>query len=118
MPLNVEPPAPAGPPEPAATSEGGSGRPLAVFLVAAAVALVGTIVFALVHAGNERIYSPEALRSALDQVSPGGTLAIWAAQPEPELLTALQPLGTTEEVLLDVEREGRTLTYALYLTRP
>ncbi|GAB2488189.1 hypothetical protein GCM10027063_32070 [Promicromonospora xylanilytica] len=54
MPLNVEPPAPAGPPEPAATSEGGSGRPLVVFLVAAAVALVGTIVFALVHAGNER----------------------------------------------------------------
>ncbi|GAA8850411.1 hypothetical protein DUHN55_33760 [Helicobacter pylori] len=72
----------------------------------------------LVHEGNQRIYSPDALRAALDQVSPGGTLAIWAAQREPELLAALQPLGTTEEVLLDVEREGRTLTYALYLTRP
>lgn len=72
----------------------------------------------LVHAGNERIYSPEALRGALDQVSPGGTLAIWAAQPEPDLLAALSTLAPTEEVLLEVEREGRTLTYALYLTRP
>lgn len=55
MPLTVEPPAPAGPPEPAAaTSDGGSMRPLVIFLVTAAVALVGTIVFALAHAGNER----------------------------------------------------------------
>ncbi len=84
MPLNAEPPAPAGPPlAPAAVapnppqgttaeepdearhrgmtsgraralSDGGSMRPLVVFLVAAAVALVGSIVFALVHVGNER----------------------------------------------------------------
>ena len=83
MPLNAEPSAPAGPPlDPAvapstpldttadvpeeaqredltagrdrAPSDGGSMRPLVVFLVAAAVALVGSIVFALVHVGNER----------------------------------------------------------------
>lgn len=84
MPLNAEPPAPAGPPlDPAAVasdppqgataevpdevrhlgttpgrgrgpSDGGSMRPLVVFLIAAAVALVGSIVFALVHVGNER----------------------------------------------------------------
>ncbi|MFD6138239.1 M15 family metallopeptidase [Promicromonospora sp. NPDC060271] len=83
MPLNAEPPAPAGPPlDPAlesspphgttaeapdearhqgatpgrdrAPSDGGSMRPLVVFLVAAAVALVVSIVFALVHVGNER----------------------------------------------------------------
>jgi hypothetical protein len=83
MPLNAEPPAPAGPPlepdadtqsSPAGTAEsthdarpltavprragiqsdGGSMRPLVVFLVAAAVALVGSIVFALVHVGNQR----------------------------------------------------------------
>ncbi|MFD2794106.1 D-alanyl-D-alanine carboxypeptidase family protein [Promicromonospora vindobonensis] len=83
MSLNVEPPAPAGPPEPAAAApsptsdtstevpdqaqpegtgprrvdgltDGGSMRPLVVFLVTAAVALVAAIVFALVHAGNER----------------------------------------------------------------
>jgi hypothetical protein len=81
---NVEPPTPAGPPlEPSATdmpspapsgtwsaalpagtaplparmderSDGGSMRPLFVFLIAAAVALVGSIVFALVQVGNGR----------------------------------------------------------------
>jgi hypothetical protein len=83
MPLNLEPSAPAGPPDPAAAapsqtsgtptevsdqvrpdgsgpgradvpSDRGSMRPLIVFLVTAVVALVGSIVFALVHAGNER----------------------------------------------------------------
>ncbi|MFC8796136.1 M15 family metallopeptidase [Promicromonospora sp. NPDC057138] len=83
MSLNVEPPTPAGPPpEPSATdapspfdttpvavlassgsalpvgtdkrSDGGSMRPLFVFLIAAAIALVGSIVFALVHAGGQR----------------------------------------------------------------
>jgi uncharacterized protein YlxW (UPF0749 family) len=80
---NVEPPTPAGsPPEPSAAdapspsgttpevspgtpdaalpagtaerSDGGSMRPLFVFLIAAAVALVGSIVFAFVQVGNER----------------------------------------------------------------
>ncbi|MEV0950279.1 M15 family metallopeptidase [Promicromonospora sp. NPDC050249] len=83
MPLNAEPPAPVGPLDPTtvasnppqgtaaempdearhrgmtpggdrAPSDGGSMRPLVVFLVAAAVALVVSIVFALVHVGNER----------------------------------------------------------------
>lgn len=35
-------------------SDGGSMRPLFVFLIAAAVALVGSIVFAFVHVGNQR----------------------------------------------------------------
>lgn len=65
---NVEPAAPVAPqPEPSVQdtpapphagpgerSDGGSMRPLFVFLIAAAVALVGSIVFALVHAGNQR----------------------------------------------------------------
>ncbi|WP_369370444.1 M15 family metallopeptidase [Promicromonospora sp. Populi] len=77
MPLNVEPstssgspheppsadaPAPAQPEaslaegrsDPGLTRDRGSMRPLVVFLIAAAVALVGTIVFALVIVGNER----------------------------------------------------------------
>ena len=81
MSLNVEPPTPAGsPPGPSAVdappsspsgatsgtsgadlpagtdarSDGGSMRPLFVFLITAAVALVGSIVFALVHAGSQR----------------------------------------------------------------
>lgn len=71
----------------------------------------------LVHAGNERLYSADALRDALAQVAPGGVLAIWAAQREPALLTTLQELTPTEEVVLDVEREGRRLEYAFYLAR-
>lgn len=66
MPLNVEPPAAADPsvgaepPEGAdrsrtdAPADGGSMRPLIVFLVTAAVALVASILFALVHAESER----------------------------------------------------------------
>ncbi|MFD7021542.1 D-alanyl-D-alanine carboxypeptidase family protein [Promicromonospora sukumoe] len=84
MPINVEPstssgpspaPAPAEAPKPARSAptpevasgradipplgpgrrpDGGSMRPLFVFLIAAAAALTGSIVFALVHTGNER----------------------------------------------------------------
>lgn len=72
----------------------------------------------LVHEGNERLYSTPELRRTLSVVAPGGTLAVWAAQREPDLLATLGALAPTEEVLLPVEREGRTLEYALYLTRP
>ncbi len=72
----------------------------------------------LVHEGNERLYSPEVLAAALGHVTPGGALAIWAAQREPALLETLGGLAPTEEVPLDVERDGRRLEYALYLTRP
>lgn len=71
----------------------------------------------LVHQDNERLYSAPALATALSAVAAGGVLAIWAAQREPELLATLEGLGPTEEVLLPVAREGRTLEYALYLTR-
>ncbi|MGO1166893.1 MAG: hypothetical protein ACTMHL_09790 [Janibacter sp.] len=72
----------------------------------------------LVHEDNERLYSAPALQAALSVVAPGGVLAIWAAQAEPELLAALTALAPTEEILLPVERQGRSLEYALYLTRP
>lgn len=71
----------------------------------------------LVHEDNERLYSAPALEAALALVAPGGVLAIWAAQPEPELLAGLTVLAPTEEILLPVERQGRSLEYALYLTR-
>lgn len=72
----------------------------------------------LVHEGNERLYSAAALETALGVVAQDGALAVWAAQREPGLLAALSDLAPTEEVLLPVEREGRTLEYALYLARP
>ncbi|WP_277452715.1 hypothetical protein [Janibacter sp. DB-40] len=72
----------------------------------------------LVHRDNERLYSAPALSSILAQLAPGGALAIWAAQREPDLLATLTGLATTEEVLLPVERQGRSLEYALYIARP
>lgn len=72
----------------------------------------------LVHEGNAGLYSMRGLADAVRRVAPGGSLAIWAAQREPELLTTLEGLAPTTEVLLPVEREGRTLEYALYVTRP
>lgn len=72
----------------------------------------------LLHPGNARIYAADALASALGQVSPGGALAIWAAQREPELLARLTDLAPTQEIPFAVEREGRQLEYAIYLARP
>ena len=70
----------------------------------------------LVHEANERLYCTDTLRAALSTVRPGGVMAIWAAQREPALLTTLEALAPTDEILLEVEREGRRLEYALYLT--
>ncbi len=70
----------------------------------------------LLHEGNDRIHSAPALRAASTRVTKGGALAIWAAQREPALLATLSDLGPTQEILLPVERGGRTLEYALYVT--
>lgn len=72
----------------------------------------------LVHGDNAQLYSGTALAAALTRVAPGGALAIWSAQREPELLETLQRLAPTEEVPLHVQRNGRDLEYALYLARP
>lgn len=72
----------------------------------------------LVHEDNRRLYSTDALAAALAHLAPGGVLALWAAQPEPDLLARLRELAPTEEVLDEVTREGRVLTYATYLARP
>lgn len=72
----------------------------------------------LVHEDNERLYSSPALSSLLSRVAKGGALAIWAAQREPALLATLEGLTATEEVVLPVERQGRSLEYALYIARP
>lgn len=71
----------------------------------------------LVHEANERLYCTDMLRATLATVRPGGVLAIWAAQREPALHATLEGLAPTEEVVLEVQREGRRLEYALYLAR-
>lgn len=71
----------------------------------------------LVHRHNARLYRTAFLTAALRALVPGGVLAIWSADPAPDLLTTLRAAGgvRTEEVLFDVRREGHRLDYAVYL---
>ena len=59
------------------------------------------------------------LRATIDRLAPGGVLAIWAAQREPDLLARLQQIAsaqeTVAELVLPVAREGRSFDYAIYL---
>lgn len=70
----------------------------------------------LVHAGNTRVYSPPFLTAAARTLRRGGVLGVWSADPAPDLALALERVcGSCEEILLDVTRDGRTFTYAVYL---
>ena len=72
----------------------------------------------LVHQVNERLYAAAALAAAVAALAPGGVLAIWAAQREPTLHARLTRIAPTQEILLPVERGGRALECALYITHP
>jgi spermidine synthase len=72
----------------------------------------------LVHPANTRVYGAPFLSLAARALRPGGVLGVWSAEASAELSLALERIcGSCEEVLLDVEREGRTFTYAVYLAR-
>ena len=71
----------------------------------------------LVHPHNARLYAAPMLASAHAALAPGGVLAIWSSHRAPGLLASLRDVDPgTQEILLSVEREGRRLEYALYLT--
>jgi hypothetical protein len=70
----------------------------------------------LTHPGNTAVYGPPFLAAAARTLRPGGVLGVWSADPAPELALALErACGACDEVLLDVTREGRDFTYAVYL---
>lgn len=70
----------------------------------------------LVHPGNTRVYGSPFLTAASRTLRSGGVLGVWSADPAPELALVLErACGACEEVLLDVTRDGRTFTYAVYL---
>ena len=72
----------------------------------------------LVHPGNTRVYAAPFLTAAARVLRPGGVLGVWSAEASAELALVLErTCGACEEVLLDVDREGRTFTYAVYLAR-
>lgn len=73
----------------------------------------------LVHAANADVYAAPFLALAAGRLRPGGVLAVWSADPAPELHRVLrETVGPTREVLREVEREGRRFTYAIYLSTP
>ena len=73
----------------------------------------------LVHAANADVYAAPFLALAAARLRPGGVLAVWSADPAPELHRVLrESVGPTREVLREVAREGRRFTYAIYLATP
>ena len=72
----------------------------------------------LVHPANTRVYGAPFLSVAARTLRPRGVLGVWSAESSAELSLVLERIcGSCEEVLLDVVREGRTFTYAVYLAR-
>lgn len=72
----------------------------------------------LIHEGNARLYGVPLLRAARDRLAPGGQLVIWSSHVAPDLRAALRAAGArpqeAAEEIIEVTREGRRLTYALY----
>ncbi len=72
----------------------------------------------LVQAANEAVYAAPFLAVAAGRLRTGGVLAVWSADPSPALRSTLAAVvGRCEETVHVVRREGRTLTYAIYLAR-
>ena len=69
----------------------------------------------LIHPANARLYAGGMLAAAAAMLRPGGVLAIWCQGPARGLAAELDRLeGRVEEQLIEVERERRQLTYAIY----
>jgi spermidine synthase len=71
----------------------------------------------LVHERNAEVYEPAGLAAAGRALRPGGVLVVWSADPAPTLHAALAgQVGPTEQVVRQVERQGRPLDYYLYIS--
>jgi spermidine synthase len=72
----------------------------------------------LVHPSNEAIYQRDFLTAAQSIIDPGGALAIWSANPAPELAETMeQVFGNCTEHRYDVLLQERPEEYLLYLSR-
>jgi hypothetical protein len=73
----------------------------------------------LIHDANAAVYERDWLTVAFGRVAASGVLVIWCEGPSPALARTLAGLGAVEEILVPVQREGRSFVYALYrLHRP
>lgn len=72
----------------------------------------------LAHADNARLYTIEALKRWSALLVPGGSFAVWSAQPEPEFLERLQTVfGQAKELpVADPHQEKEPVEYFIYLS--
>jgi spermidine synthase len=69
----------------------------------------------LIHDTNSALYTEPSLTAAYQQLTPGGTLAIWCQGPAPDLLATLRRLSpTVRPRSFHRSREGRPLSYVIY----
>ena len=70
----------------------------------------------LVRAANAAVYRPASVRDVTTALAPGGVVAVWSAAPSAALETTLaEVVGRCQEVVRTVERNGRSVTYHIYL---
>lgn len=67
---------------------------------------------ALSRAGNAPLYTEEGLQALEEALRPGGVLALWASQREPELLLRLRGrFQNVAEIAVPVDLPGRNLDF-------
>lgn len=72
----------------------------------------------LVHAPNARLYAADQLELTASRLSEGGLLGIWSSHLAPSLLANLRSIDPdVRESRHTVDRDGRTLEYAIYWAR-
>jgi spermidine synthase len=72
----------------------------------------------LVRAANAAVYRNASMRDVARALVPGGVLAVWSAAPSSALASTMaEEVGPCEEVVRTVERDGRPMTYHIYLAR-
>jgi fumarate hydratase class II len=70
----------------------------------------------LTHPDNAALYEQPALADAARILTQEGMLAVWSADPAPDLAAALEDVvGPVEEIVRTVSREGREVSYFIYL---
>lgn len=71
----------------------------------------------LIQPENERLYCNWGLRAAHKALRPGGTLAVWSANPDPGFPDRLRAAGfAVEEVLIPADRrDGESIAHTIWL---
>jgi len=71
----------------------------------------------LTLASNRRLYQRAGLQALRDALTPGGVLAVWCADPEPQLLERLRRAGFEARSETVRARGRKGLRHTLYLAR-